>query len=239
MSEQEGSVDQNLFAVLMAEGIEPAIHFAERRIIQDLANKGVEKKPELAGFIMTSAREEVRRLTMELRKLSLAPGLTKLFEFKTKKEAERFAENELTIQQSEFANLIANAHLYGFNHSTKRKEFVPEELQNFDPMKFGEHDPITKRLTKQGQKSFNIIKEIFDKRRQLHVHFFQSEYEWHCFYFDFQDLLSQHWAGGDHIHYLSHLWGVSSQVIWDGFENRNFSPKKAHIKYVHNLRERR
>ena len=238
MADQSIEVDQHLYEILTNQGLEPAMRFAESRITQELVQKGTEITPQIQEYIVKTSMHEIKQLTTALRKHSLPADLVKLFEIGSKKEAKRFAENELVIKDEDFVNLIMNAQLFGFHHSRKHKEFVPDELKNFDPKNFGKADPETGQFTKEGKKAFTKITEIFKQRRQLNVHWFQSGFEWHCFFFDFKDLLGGHWAGGDHIHYLSHLWGLSSEEVWNGFDTRDFSPAKAHIKYIHNLRER-
>lgn len=231
-------VDKHLYEELTNKGLEAAIQFSQSRLAQELINKGTEINTEMQEYIVKTAMYEVKQLTTTLRKISLPSGLVKLFEIGNKKEAKRFAENELVIKDDDFVNLIMNAEIFGFHHYRKHKEFIPADLKSFEPKDIGKADPETGKLTKEGRKAFTKIREIFKQRRQLNVHMFQSGFEWHCFFFDFSDLLGGHWTAGDHIHYVSHLWGMSGQEVWQGFEARDYSPAKAHIRYTHKLRER-
>jgi hypothetical protein len=62
--------------------------------------------------------------------------------------------------------------------------------------------------------------------------------EWHLFYFDYNDALipktMNHYAGGPHIHYLSHLWGVDKDKAWKMLDNRQATINSTHIKYSPN-----
>ena len=181
---------------------------------------------------------EVRLLTSTLRSFALPQDLAHLFEIESKKEAERFAERELVLKDSDFVNLIMGAENFGFFHRRKHREFVPAHLGKINPNNIGNADSKTGPLTKEGKKEFRKIAEIFRQRRQLSVHWFEFGFEWHCFFFDGGDLLGGHWSAGDHIHYLSHLWGIPGTQVWEGFDARDFSPAKAHIRYAHNMRDR-
>ena len=230
-------VDQNLYKVLRSYGVEAAIQFAEMRAIESFKLQKMSITPELLDHVSKNAVAEVKEITGSFRKGNLSVTLVKLFEAESKKEALKIIKTELVLGQEEFVELIGNAHLYGFIHKRKHKEFIPDDLKTFNPMAMGRFDPVTKEPTKEAKKAFNQIGEIFDKRRQLNVHWFQFGFEWHCFYFDFGDLLKSHWKAGDHIHYLSHHWGISADKIWNGFEKPGFSPGD-HVRYQHDLRER-
>jgi len=238
MSEESIKVDKNLYEVLTHEGLESAIQFAQTRLTDEFSKKRLEINLELQEFIVKSAWQEVKSLTQTLRKFSLPPDLVKLFEIDSKKDVKRFAENDLVIKDSDFVKLILNAETFGFHHQRMHKEFIPEDLKTFDPREIAKVDPQTKQFTKEGKKAVTKITQIFKQRKQLSVHWFQFGFEWHCFFFDGGDLLGNHWVGGDHIHYVSHLWGLSSEEVWNGFQERGYSPSKAHIKYIHNMRER-
>jgi hypothetical protein len=238
MSEDSVEVDKNLYEVLTNYGLDAAIKFAEERNTQDLIKKGTELTQDIKEFIVKASFQEVKTLTITLRKISLPESLTKLFEFTTKKDAVRFAEKELVIDHKEFVELIMNAEHFGFYHARKHKEFIPEHLQSFDPSPIGKRDPESGKLSKEGKKAFSKISSIFKQRRQLNVHWFYFAFEWHCFFFDYSDLMSGHWAAGDHIHYISYLWGIPGDQVWNGFDSRDYSPAKAHIRYTHDYRQR-
>ena len=237
MADKSGEVDQHLYEVLSNQGLEAAISFAQTRNLQDLIDKGTEITAEIREYIVKTSVHEVKQLTMALRKTFLPENLVHLFDIKTKKEAERFAEKELVINDKDFIELIFGAERYGFHHSKKHREFVPEHLKNFDPHGLTKADESGK-FTAEGKKAFTKIMQIFKDRKQLSVHWFQFEFEWHCFFFDGRDLLGGHWKGGDHIHYLSYLWNIPGDKIWKGFDTRGDTPPNVHIKYVHNMRER-
>jgi hypothetical protein len=192
----------------------------------------------LREHIAKNAKMEVRMLTSNLRKKHLSTPLVRLFEAKSKKAALKIIKNALILDQDELLKLISTPQLFGFNHSRKHKEFVSDDLSNIDYAALGKAGSESNEFPNKSMKAFRQIVQVFKTRRQLSVHLFQFGFEWHCFYFDFSDLLQQHWSGGDHVHYLSHLWGISRDKVWNGFDKRNFSPGHAHISYRHNLRDR-
>lgn len=230
-------VDLHLYHALQAGGIDAAIQFSEARAEGMLKAKGTEISRDIKEYIVKNAVAEVRQLTTDIRKAHLSDSLVKLLEAKSKKAALKVIDKELVLEQDEFAKFIENAELFGYFHERKHKEFVPPDLRNVDHKVFGNADPKTGELTKEAKKAFNQVAQIIKTRRQLSVHLFHFGFEWHCFYFDFSDLLKGHWVGGDHIHYLSHHWGISSAQVWDGFDGKGASPGHAHIRYRHDLRE--
>jgi len=68
------------------------------------------------------------------------------------------------------------------------------------------------------------VRSLFEFRKQNHVHLFEAEKEWHCFYFsygDIEDSKKNHWKGGPHIHYTSHLWPrTDATSLWESFDKR-------------------
>jgi len=231
-------VDKNLFEVLLNEGIESAQLFAEIRAKKRLTQRGTSITPTLNEMIVRSSRQEIQQLVHTIREISLKPELVRLFNAKDKKSAIKIAENDVVMDQDDLVKLITLAQLFGFIHTRKHKEFVPEHLKNLDHSKLFNRLPGSNEFTAEAKKEFTKITQIFKERRQLNVHWFQSELEWHCFYFDFSDVMGRHYRKGDHIHYISHLWGQSSVSIWQGFDSRWTSIKGAHIRYEHDYRDR-
>lgn len=231
-------VDKFLYEALLRGGVGFAIEFAEARALKAIILKGVPITPELRSHIAINAVTEVRKLTADIRAAHLSSTLNKLLEAKSKKEALKIIDKELVLDHNELFTLISNPHLFGFEYRRKHKEFIPKDLRNIDPTKMTTKDGKPGEMTDEGKKVFRQITQIFKTRRQLNVHWFQFGIEWHCFYFDFGDLLRGHWVEGDHVHYISHLWGKSSDEVWNSFD-KNESPSRTHIRFRHDLRNSR
>jgi len=230
-------VDKDLFDVLKSKGLEAAIKFSENRSLAMLQSRGVTITQELKEYAIRNAVTEVKSLTAKIRNANLSSNLVKLLDAGNKRKAQRIAERDLVLQDQELSDLIGQAHLYGYEYRCKHKEFRPADLAVPSVHDLAKADPETGKFTREGKKAFNRIQAIFAQRRILHVHWFQFGLEWHCFFFDRSDLMGGHWSEGDHIHYLSHLWGLSSDEVWNGFEDRNYSPGKVHIRFTHDLRQ--
>jgi hypothetical protein len=73
------------------------------------------------------------------------------------------------------------------------------------------------------------------EEKRVVAHMFSKGAKWHCFFFDFSDILGEHHAG-PHLHYLSHRWttpGLTRESVWAAFDSRkNSLPRGQHIAYL-------
>jgi hypothetical protein len=160
------------------------------------------------------------------------PDLQKLLKATRKKDAKRYADN-LTLTNQDLASLTLNAASLGFTHRAFFKEFIP---QNIGPITWpaGKIVGGVPQDQEAGKKFFKQVTATFAARQRIHVHLFENETEHHFFFFDAHDaygVAGNHWIGGNHVHYSSHLWGIPKEGTFQGFETRGERPTNVHIKY--------
>lgn len=223
--------EKALADIILKQGRKVAVGVTAVAIQESVARAGGDLPDHLLECIWFVANADIQKICLGVREKLLPPKLVELLAARSKKIAVRIAERELALSMKEFSDFILWADACGFSHARKHKEFVPDIAKQFDPKKFGDHDPETRILTKDGKKQFNVIKEVFKTRKQFSAHWFEEGSEWHCFYFDQHDLTEGHWMGGNHIHYVSHLWGLSADQVWANFDSRKNPTNHAHIKF--------
>jgi hypothetical protein len=87
--------------------------------------------PFVDAFLRKKRDEYRRELEAEIRAEGIAPGIIRLFDAPTKKDAVK-AARDLTITKREFANLVINARRQlGFRHRRKIREFHPDDHESF------------------------------------------------------------------------------------------------------------
>lgn len=216
------------------------IELAHHILLEHINNGPLRTLKQLDPIIIkhnsTLAKKQLYSICKSVRNQIINRDLAKLLSATDKKTAIRIAERELDLSSEDFTNLIVSANLIGFDHDLIKFEFYPDITSRLNPVDLLNVDKDTNEFTKEGKKQFNIIKETFEKRKMLYSHWFEYENEWHCFYFDQNDLNSGHWTAGDHMHYISHLWNYDKNDLKEKMKNRKLNIDKVHIKYSHNFK---
>jgi hypothetical protein len=153
------------------------------------------------------------------------PDLMTIFGIGTPRELKRFCRTA-TINRYELASVIAWCHSDKavFQHTASHRDFVPQHLQlsEADFAALAVND--IGNLSEAAQKAVNKADAMFDDRRMLSGHMFQSIHGWHFLYYDNRDRDQDdnHWVGGPHVHLINHvLTKHSSNVIWRKFCDGN------------------
>lgn len=210
----------------------------EKQIQIVMRSRGLPLNSITLEIIKKHAKEVAESIKMEARDKGFPESIKKLFASKRKNDLTRIAKN-IVISMDDISHMILNCDLLGYKHSRKHISFypegtfpVPEEEEAFSQIELpGE---ITGDLAR---KYVNKINEIFEKRRCLSAHLFEKNEEWHIFYFDFNDIFTpkdeNHFVGGQHVHYISFLWGknIDKQTVWEKFKYRDIKINSVHIKY--------
>lgn len=184
--------------------------------------------PLIEERVQDRVRREQLLLKSNLSSLGIPEKLKKLLEIDTKSESNKFCR-KLKVDEFEFFLLIHNCNQIGFNHQSKFPEYVPEHLtvteSDRENLHLGKLKPISKKL-------LPLMKE----RRRIHVHLFEQEQKWRCFYYSYDDILTDeksHWKFGCHLHYVSYLWPkYNKDQILELFDIRKTSISGAfHIRF--------
>jgi hypothetical protein len=209
-------------------------YIAQRERVQ---RAGLAHLPGAEALLRQKQREYRAKLEREIRAEGIAPGIIELFEAPTKKAAIDVARR-LTITNTQFANLVINAQWQlGYRHRQRIRDFRPNHHEAFS-------DDISRalgRIKGPGPVSADVAKDLrkmnalSSEHKHVVAHLFSKGAKWHCFFFDFDDLLGEHHTG-PHLHYISHRWsvpGVTCETVLDAFETRrNSLPRGEHIKFV-------
>ena len=200
------------------DGLEASLRFIDEAQAQ---LSGIPLIPDVASAIELRARKRRDRLYSQIRGAGVPQKLEYLLEARRKKEAVKLAK-ALTMRSDEFAHLIFNADQIGFRHEIRDRHHVPPDLRG--------------RV-----KTPEDALEVFRKRRVVTSHLFTRAAEWHCFHFDYSEVVDEsdlgpqkapHWVGGPHIHYLSHLWGMDLTTLRSALDERSFgSHGSVHIRF--------
>ncbi len=161
-----------------------------------------------------------------------------LFALGRKKEVKRFCKH-LNLRGRDLADLVINAELCGYSHYRLHREYASEEHKPTPEEEEAlRSNGIGKFKSKAAERFVRKIDQRYNKRKNVNVHLFANGKEWHLFYFTFQEAFGEqlrkpsHWVRGDHIHYISHLWGHDLEEIMRRIQKPQYSLGGAHIRYT-------
>ena len=171
-----------------------------------------------------------KRMADEIKNRGISSGIKRLLAAKDKSEATRVC-SEIEISHSDFSDFIVLSRAEKFKHSLRTFEIIPEDLK-------GKKLPKLVHLKKTGELHIEgdteltegQLKHLIQNRKNMHVHIFDLDKVWHCFYFTFGDLKGNHWTS-QHLHYFSHLWTYSREKIYENLSQKRHSQTGEHIKY--------
>lgn len=196
--------------------------------LASLRLRGVVCTPSQTSHIRDRVRREQLDSDRQISNEGIPENLKILLEITKKAEAEKYCRR-LSISELELFLLIHNCNQMNFEHRAKFPMYVPPQLEITDgdetSLKSGNPRPYSKKM-----------KSILLERRHIHVHLFQRDAEWHCFYFSYEDIEpnDNHWKHGCHLHYVSYLWpNHTKDGIWNTFDIRFTDiPGKLHIRFT-------
>jgi len=165
--------------------------------------------------------DRVRREQVLLEHIVAAEGVPEKLKFML--EIDQLADvrkylSQQLVSEYELFLLIHNCKQIGWSHRSKFPEYVPDHLliteKDQSDLDRAELKPIARKFT-----------STMEERRRIHVHLFEKDAMWHCFYFSYDDLQdgsASHWAHGPHLHFVNHLWPkYSSDEVWALFDTRH------------------
>ena len=157
---------------------------------------------------------------------------TKLINADTKNAATKLCK-EITITHEQFSDFIQLSQEDGYEHELLRSEFLPNGIQK-EEMPNLVHYEEGKEVYVGGETNLSEgqLKSAITQRKRIHVHFFDKNDDWHCFYFTFSDVKGDHWNEQEHIHYISKLWTLSKEAVKEALlSERRHRQVGEHVKY--------
>jgi hypothetical protein len=168
-------------------------------------------------------------------------SLLRIFSFEKKKDLERYCR-DLIVSSEDFFKLVLACEFSGvpFLHGISYRDKVPSHLVPKDAeIEALKNTPAGTILTGEAAKAVSKISQIFEKRRYLVGHMFQTpdHSRWHFFCFDaISDLRLQgnHWEKGAHVHFVNWLWpNLRADSVWENFVHDDNRPGASlHLRFV-------
>lgn len=200
---------------------------------------GMPITPLVERLLVEHAEKMATELENEYRAKGVPNVFKKLLALEKKKDVIKFL-NSMKITGSEFALFIHNCAQVGLNHSRQHLQVIPKELHSTESeRKAFEANGVGPFKTVGAKKFVKKMMATFEQRKNINAHLFEVGDQWHLFWFTFDDShaeargRSNHWAGGDHVHYTSYLWNHDKNELWSKFSNPPYTISGVHIKYDH------
>jgi len=217
-------------AFLMIESPEDKIEAFVYAIKMQMEHDGHIVTPEFEIAIQKRVEEDQRKIDIEMDKKGVPDVFQTMLGLDRKKDISKFLESQ-TLTMSELSLFVRNHSQLGLKYKHFKKEFRPEQLEvnNEDIKKLADE-------SKQGLKVRKKIIQRFKQRKIINVHLFEKGDSWYCIFFDYNDITDMHkpnhWAEGNHVHFISHHWSLSLEDVWKSFESKKLSLPKLHIRYT-------
>jgi len=191
-----------------------------------LQANGITVTPEIEQQILLLLRKRQAEFDQQVSLLGVPDRLKTLLEFTKKSKAIAYCRR-VCISEHDLFLLAHNCSQIEFKHRSKFTEFVPQDRKVLD-------SDISNMKQGNPRQFINKVDRIIEERKRYHVHLFERDKEWHCFYYTYKDMESgkeRHWELGSHLHYVSHLWtNYRKKQVWDSFDQRNVDIQGVHIK---------
>ena len=154
------------------------------------------------------------------------------------REVKKYSK-DMVIWQKEFAAMIylCQSGQFSHKHEIHYWEHQPEHLQLNEEEEDAFRNNGLGPLEGKAQNAVRKISQMFVERKWVVGHLFYTPdlNDWHMFYFDLNDLaeMNNHWTGGKHAHYISHLWPqYKLPDSWEKFcSNSKDFGGSVHIKF--------
>jgi hypothetical protein len=207
------------------EGLrQTAIDLEYLRLIID----GVPIINSMARRIEDRVRREQVLLDYSVATEGVPAKLKSLLEIGRKADVRKYLDQQ-QVSEYELFLLIHNCKQIGWSHRSKFPEYVPDHLLIIEKDRTDLHRGELKTISRK-------FASVMEERRRIHVHLFEKNSMWHCFYFSYDDLQDEsasHWEHGPHLHYVNHLWPkYSSDDVWSLFDTRHTKISGAvHVRF--------
>lgn len=213
------------YEVSDTEGLrQAAVDLEHLRLITD----GVPITESLASKIEDRVRREMMLVDHSVSTEGVPEKLKFLLELDQLAHVRKYIGQQ-SVSEYELFLLIHNSKQIGWSHRSKFPEYVPDHLliteRDQSDLHRGELKPMARKLA-----------STMEERRRIHIHLFEKNSMWNCFYFSYDDLQNgsaSHWAHGPHLHFVNHLWPkYSSEEIWSLFDTRHTKISGAlHVRF--------
>jgi hypothetical protein len=152
-----------------------------------------------------------------------------LLSINKKSEVDKYCK-DLLITEFDLFLLIHNCYQINLVHSAKFIEYVPDHLEITTDDKQSLYNGNATSVSKK-------LNPLLRERRVIHAHLLYRGYEWHCFYFSYEDIEIEeknHWEFGSHLHYISYLWSnFTKKQVWHAFDRRTTKLSgNQHIRFL-------
>lgn len=206
--------------------------------LQQLELRGVPITAEVLAHVEARHAALLAKKKAEIHRAGIRDYIKQMLRATRKADATRLAE-AMILQGDDFLHLVHNCDQIGLSHHVKHHEFLHDD-RRLTPE---DHAALASNgvgpLSPEASKANRKINQIFREREHRSVHLFANSRAWHCFFLSYGDVAGdpdtgkQHWTHGQHIHYLSHLWGrdVTREGVWAELDSPKYSLKTVHIRF--------
>lgn len=208
-----------------------------REEVEQFIKVGLEKRAAMGGLRLSpgaidrQAKEQAEAIFKEMEDKDI-DHIVALFQATTKKDAESLAKG-MTITISEFAALRLQCESLGYSHSDIYVNYAPADIDLNDlpviieKTQDGKIEKIGATPLSEGQ-----LARVLNQRKRMHIHIFEKGKECHCLYGTFRDMRGEHGEMGEHLHYVSHLWGITKELLINNLTQKKHQSIGTHIKFV-------
>lgn len=198
---------------------------------------GIELTTELMQLLRAKALRREAEYYSAIRARGVSTSIRQLLAAKRKRDVERIAQ-EITIESSEFHDFLINCRMMGLSRHSTFHHFEPEQrvLTEEERASFlaARNAPVAPASVAEEKVSAKV-QQLFVERLHRSVHLFTSANEWHCFFFSFEDISDEenHWSGGSHVHFVSHVFDsrLKKKAAWKALAERRHSIPTVHLRY--------
>jgi hypothetical protein len=180
--------------------------------------------------LMKEAKKDWAIKKSEFRKIGVADVIKEVMTCRTPKIADSVARNrKLTI--TEFVAAMHCLRHLGYSHRLEIQYRIPDSIKDLKLPKEINLTPKGNVIRGSGENriSESLAGEIEKRISAMRIHLFEKGSEWHCFYFGYRDIRGEHSSVGTHVHYCSHNWQPSAQMVLKLLKQPKYSIKSAHI----------
>lgn len=215
------------------EDFDKGLEVAYKRVLH---SKGIPLDNKTDLIVKKIIAEKKSAIEQRLKDAGFPKNLLTLFSLKKKPDVIKMVK-QIILNEDDLVRAIFNANALGFDYSKMHKYFVPDDIRHTDEEKEAFYNNGIGVITNKKAKKFvKKVQEHFRKRMVRSTHLFAKDHEWHLLYFDYNDAYvktQNHFKGGPHIHYTSHLLtSMTKYTVWNMLENRQVKIQSEHLKYA-------
>mgnify|MGYP003341314606 CR=1 FL=1 len=172
--------------------------------------------PEIMELIKWSAFFAANKAANSIKAEGVPNIFKQILSLDRKRNVENFCAG-LTISHKEFSSFIANCDQLGFSVKSHHDQIVPKDLETTSSERTAFILSQIDKIDSPGSRKFiKKTSAMFFNRKNINVHLFEKNNEWHIFYFTYDDINARaknkqpHWAKGDHIRSEEHTSELQS-----------------------------